>query len=154
VKGRRMTIAKEGDRVKVKFIGTLEDGTVFGRTHQDEPFEFTLGAQQVLAKFEEAVIGMREGDTKTISIPPEDAYGHYKEDLLFSADKSEIPAHIAPEAGKKIRIQLASGNMAILTVKKVEEDRIIFDGNDPLAGKNLTFEVELLEIVEKAEEAD
>ena len=149
-----MTLAKEGDKVKVQFIGTLEDGTIFGRTDQDEPFEFTLGAKQVLPKFDQAVIGMREGDTKTISIPPEEAYGHYDEDLVFSAEKSEIPAHIAPEVGKKIRIQLASGHMAIVTVKKIEEDRIIFDGNDPLAGKKLIFEVELLEIVKKAEEAD
>jgi FKBP-type peptidyl-prolyl cis-trans isomerase 2 len=149
-----MTLAKEGDRVKVQFIGTLEDGTIFGRTPQDEPFEFTLGAKQVLPKFEEAVMGMREGDTKTIAIPPEEAYGHYNEDLIFSAEKSKVPAHIAPEVGKKIRIQLARGHMAIVTIKKIEEDRIIFDGNDPLAGKKLTFEVELLEIVKKAEEAD
>jgi len=149
-----MTLAKEGDTVKVQFIGTLEDGTIFGRTHQDEPFEFTLGEKQVLRKFEEAVIGMREGDTKSISIPPEDAYGHYSENLIFTAEKSEIPPHITPDVGKKIRVKLESGHMAIVTVKKIEGDKITFDGNDPLAGKKLKFEIELLEIVKKTGDAD
>jgi FKBP-type peptidyl-prolyl cis-trans isomerase 2 len=149
-----MTVAKEGDTVKVQFIGTLEDGTVFGRTHQDEPFEFVLGAKQVLPKFEEAVIGMKEGDTKNISLLPEDAYGRYNENLIFTAEKSAIPPHISPEVGKKIRVKLESGHMAVVTIKKIEGDEITFDGNDPLAGKKLTFAIELLEIVKKAEDAD
>ena len=146
-----MVRVKEGDKVKVHFIGTLEDGTIFGRTHEEEPFEFTVGGKMVLPRFENALIGMGEGDTKTISIAPEDGYGHRKEELVFAAEKSEIPSHIIPEVGKKIRARLADGKMAVLTVKEIIEDKVIFDGNDPLAGEALTFEITLLEILQDEE---
>ncbi len=146
-----MAKAKEGDRVKVYFIGTLEDGTIFGQTHEDEPFEFTIGAKRVLSKFEGAVIGMQEGENKTILIAPEDAYGPRDEKSVFTAEKSEIPDHITPEIGKKIQVQMGSGEMAILTVLEVSEDKVIFDANDPLAGKELTFEIKLLEILQTEE---
>ena len=146
-----MAVAQEGDRVKVYFTGTLKDGTIFGQTHEDEPFEFTIGEKNVLPKFEGAVIGMEEGENKTILVAPEDAYGVRDEKRLFTAEKSEIPEHIAPEVGKKIQVQMGSGQMAILTVLEVSEDKVIFDANDPLAGEELTFEIKLLEIVEKEE---
>ena len=147
-----MAKAKVGDRVKVQFIGTLEDGTVFGRTHEEEPFEFTIGEKTVLPDFENAVVGMDEGDATTISIPPELAYGHRKEELVHVAEKSEIPSHIAPEPGKRVRVRLPSGDLAIFTVTEVTEDKVIFDANDPLAGRELTFKIELLEILRGEEE--
>ncbi len=143
-----MAKAKEGDRVKVYFTGTLEDKTIFGQTHEDEPFEFTIGEKSVLPKFEGAVIGMKEGENKTILIAPEDAYGPRDEKRVFTAEKSEIPDHITPEIGKKIQVQMGSGEMAILTVLEVSEDKVIFDANDPLAGEELTFEIKLLEILQ------
>jgi peptidylprolyl isomerase len=146
-----MAKAKEGDRVKVYFTGTLGDGTIFGQTHEDEPFEFTIGEKSVLPKFEGAVIGMKEGENKTILIAPEDAYGLRDEKRVFTAEKSEIPDHITPEIGKKIQVQMGSGEMAILTVLEVSEDKVIFDANDPLAGEELTFEIKLLEILQTEE---
>ena len=146
-----MAVAQEGDRVKVYFTGTLKDGTIFGQTHEDEPFEFTIGEKNVLPKFEGAVIGMKEGESKTVLIAPEDAYGVRDEKRVFTAEKSEIPDHITPEVGKKIQVQMGSGQMAILTVLKVSEDKVTFDANDPLAGEELTFEIKLLEILEKEE---
>jgi len=146
-----MAKAKEGDTVKVYFTGTLEDGTIFGQTHEDEPFEFTIGEKSVLPKFGGAVIGMKEGENRTILIAPEDAYGPRDEKRVFTAEKSEIPDHITPEIGKKIQVQMGSGEMAILTVLDVSEDKVTFDANDPLAGKELTFEIKLLEIVQKKE---
>ncbi len=143
-----MAKAKEGDRVKVYFTGTLEDETIFGQTHEDEPFEFTIGEKSVLPKFEGAVIGMKEGENKTILIAPEDAYGPRDEKRVFTAEKSEIPDHITPEIGKKIQVQMGSGEMAILTVLEVSEDKVTFDANDPLAGEELTFEIKLLEILQ------
>ena len=143
-----MAKAKEGDRVKVYFTGTLEDETIFGQTHEDEPFEFTIGEKSVLPKFEGAVIGMKEGENKTILIVPEDAYGPRDEKRVFTAEKSEIPDHITPEIGKKIQVQMGSGEMAILTVLEVSEDKVTFDANDPLAGEELRFEINLLEILE------
>jgi peptidylprolyl isomerase len=147
-----MAVAQEGDRVKVYFTGTLKDGTIFGQTHEDEPFEFTIGEKTVLPKFEGAVIGMEEGENKTILVAPEDAYGPRDEKRVFNAEKSEIPDHITPEIGKKIQVQMGSGEMAILTVLEVSEDKVTFDANDPLAGEELTFEIKLLEIVQKEEE--
>jgi peptidylprolyl isomerase len=147
-----MAKAKEGDTVKVYFTGTLQDGTIFGQTHEDEPFEFTIGEKNVLPKFEGAVIGMKAGESKTVLIAPEDAYGVRDEKRVFTAEKSEIPDHITPEVGKKIQVQMGSGQMAILTVLEVSEDKVTFDANDPLAGEELTFEIKLLEIVEKEEE--
>lgn len=142
-----MVEAKEGDTVKVHFIGTLQDGTIFGSTNEDEPFEFTIGEKKVLPKFEDAVVGMNEGDSKAISISPEDAYGERNETLVMTVEKSDIPSHITPEVGKKIRVRLANGDMAILTVLDISKDKVTFDGNDPLAGKELSFEINLLEIV-------
>ena len=146
-----MAVAQDGDRVKVSFTGTLEDGTIFGQTHEDEPFEFTIGEKSVLPKFESAVIGMEEGEDKTFLIAPEDAYGHRDEKRVFTAEKSEIPDHIEPEIGKKIQVQMGNGQMAILTVLDVSEDKVTFDANDPLAGEELTFEIKLLEIVQPEE---
>ena len=146
-----MAVAQEGDRVKVYFTGTLKDGTIFGQTHEDEPFEFTIGEKNVLPKFEGAVIGMKEGESKTVLIAPEDAYGVRDEKRVFTAEKSEIPDHITPEVGKKIQVQMGSGQMAILTVLEVSEDKVTFDANDPLAGEELTFEIKLLGIVQKEE---
>ena len=147
-----MAVAQDGDRVKVYFTGTLKDGTIFGQTHEDEPFEFTIGEKNVLPKFEGAVIGMEEGESKTVLLAPEDAYGVRDEKRVFTAEKSEIPDHITPEIGKKIQVQMGSGEMAILTVLEVSEDKVTFDANDPLAGEELTFEIKLLEILQKEEE--
>lgn len=147
-----MAVAKEGDKVKVQFVGTLEDGTILGRTDEDELFEFTIGAGRLLPQFEIAVIGMSEGDTKTISLDPEDAYGPRREELVFTVERSQVPPHITPEVGKRVRVRLGSGDMAIATVKNIEGDKVTFDGNDPLAGKKLTFEIKLLEITQGEEE--
>ena len=147
MKGKIMAEAKEGDRVKVLFVGTLEDGTVFGETREDEPFEFTIGDKSVLPKFEGAVIGMKEGEKKTVLIPPEDAYGHRDEERVFTADKADIPDHITPEIGTKVRVRMGTGEPAILTVLDVSEDKVTFDANDPLAGHELSFEINLLEIL-------
>jgi peptidylprolyl isomerase len=147
-----MAVAQDGDRVKVYFTGTLEDGTIFGQTHEDEPFEFTIGEENVLPKFGGAVIGMEEGEDKTFLIAPEDAYGPRDEKRVFTAEKSEIPDHIEPEIGKKIQVQMGNGQMAILTVLDVSEDKVTFDANDPLAGEELTFEIKLIEIVQTEEE--
>ncbi|UCF00943.1 MAG: FKBP-type peptidyl-prolyl cis-trans isomerase [Deltaproteobacteria bacterium] len=147
-----MAKAKEGDTVKVYFTGTLQDGTIFGQTHEDEPFEFTIGAKNVLPKFGGAVIDMQEGENKTIVIAPEDAYGPRDEKRVFTAEKTDIPDHITPEIGKKIQVQMGSGEMAIFTVIEVSEDKVTFDANDPLAGEELTFEIKLLEILQTEEE--
>jgi peptidylprolyl isomerase len=141
-----MTKAKTGDRVKVHFEGYLEEGTVFGSSMDDEPFEFTIGEKNMLPGFENAVIGMQKGDTKTIILPPEEAYGPHKKELVTVMEKSGFPQEINLEIGKRLRVRTQDGNYKMVTVKDFTEDGIVLDENDSLAGKTLTFKIELVEI--------
>jgi len=142
-----MTKAKTGDRVKVNFEGYLEDGEVFGSTMDDEPFEFTIGEKNMLPGFENSVIGMEKGDTKTITLPPEEAYGLHKKELVTVMERSGFPEEIQLELGKRLRVRTQDGNYTVVTIKDFTEDRIVLDENDPLAGKTLTFKIELIEIL-------
>ena len=143
-----MAQAKQGDTVKVHYHGTLEDGTVFSSTYEEkELFEFTIGKASVLPSFEKAVIGMNEGDKKTILVPPEDAYGQHKKEFVFVMDRAQAPADLKLELGKKLQIRSNHGKPAIATVTAITEDRVVLDANDPLAGKTLTFQIELIEIL-------
>jgi FKBP-type peptidyl-prolyl cis-trans isomerase 2 len=142
-----MNKAKTGDKVKVHFEGYLEDGTVFGSTMDDEPFEFIIGEKNMLPGFEKAVIGMQKGDTKAITLPPEEAYGLHKKELISVMERSGFPEEIHLEVGKKLRVRTQDGKYTIVTIKDFTEDSIVLDENDPLAGKTLTFKIELVEIV-------
>jgi FKBP-type peptidyl-prolyl cis-trans isomerase 2 len=143
-----MAQAKQGDTVRVHYHGTLEDGTVFSSTYEEkEPFEFTIGKGGVLPKFENAVIGMKAGDTKTISVPPEAAYGQHKKEFVFVMDRAQAPASLKLELGKRLQIRTNQGTTAIATITAITADRVILDANDPLAGKTLNFAIELLEIL-------
>ena len=142
-----MTKAKTGDRVKVHFEGYLEDGTVFGSTMDDKPFEFTIGEKNMLSGFENAVIGMQKGDTKTITLPPEEAYGSPKEELVSVMQRSGFPKEINLEIGKRLRVRTQDGIYTMVTIKDFTEDSIVLDENDPLAGKTLSFKIELVEVL-------
>jgi len=142
-----MAQAKIGDNVKVHYTGYLEDGKVFGSTIGEEPFEFTIGEKHMLPGFEMAVIGMNKGDTKTIKLPPENAYGPYKAELIFKTAKSGFPPEINPEVGKRLQVRLKDGQLALATVKHIMDNEIVLDVNDPLAGKTLSFKIELVEIL-------
>ena len=143
-----MTKAKTGDRVKVRFEGYLVDGTVFGSTTDEEPFEFTIGDKNMMPGFEHAVIGMQKGDTKTITLPPEDAYGPHKKELVSVMKKSGFPQEINLEVGKRLRVRTQDGKYKMVTIKEFTEDSIVLDENDPLAGQTLTFKIELIEIIQ------
>jgi len=142
-----MTKAKTGDRVKVHFEGYLVDGTVFGSTTDEKPFEFIIGDKNMLPGFENAVVGMQKGDTKTITLPPEEAYGPHKKELVHVMDQSSFPQEINLEIGKRLQVRTQDGRSAIVTIKDFTEDNIVIDENDPLAGKTLTFKIELVEII-------
>lgn len=142
-----MVKAKIADKVKVHFTGSLEDGTVFGSTMNEETFEFAIGEKNMLPGFESAVIGMQKGDTKTITLPPEDAYGPYKKEHVFVMEKSGFPKEVNLEIGKRLRVRLQDGRYAMVTIKQFTEDSIVLDENDPLAGKTLTFKIELVDIL-------
>jgi FKBP-type peptidyl-prolyl cis-trans isomerase 2 len=142
-----MARAKTGDKVKVHFEGSLENGTVFGLATDEDPFEFTIGEKNMLPGFENAVIGMQKGDTKTITLPPEEAYGPYKEEHVYMTDRSGFPPDINLEVGKRLKVRLKDGQIAVVTIKHITDDNVVLDVNDPLAGKTLTFNIELVEIL-------
>jgi peptidylprolyl isomerase len=139
--------AKKGDLVKVHYKGSLKDGYVFDSSYEKEPLEVKLGIGSVIQGFEEAIIGLKKGQKKNVKIPQEKAYGPYRTDNLVEIDKSEIPENITLEVGMKLQLKSPKGEMTNVLVKEMKDNRITLDANHPLAGKELTFEIELVEII-------
>jgi len=138
---------KDGDTVKVHYTGKLtEEGTVFDSSREREPLEFTLGEGQLIPGFEKAVIGMEAGDNTTVDIESEDAYGARREDLELEVSKSDLPDNIDPEPGMQLQMQQQNGQAIPVQITAVEDDYVKLDANHPLAGKDLTFDIELIEI--------
>jgi|SRR5690606_6077080 len=142
-----MARAQTGDTVRVHYTGRFEDGTVFDTSQDREPIEFTLGEHQVIPGFENAVTGMQAGETKTAQIPPEEAYGERREDLLIDVPRAEVPADIDPQIGQTLQVQGAGGQVFPVVVANVGEDMITLDANHPLAGRSLIFDIQLIDIV-------
>lgn len=142
-----MTMAKSGDTVKIHYKGTLEDGSVFDSSEGREPLEFTLGSGQVIPGFDEAVSGMNVGDKIHVTIPVDKAYGPRNEEMVIEVPKEHVPADIEPEVGQKMQMGGANGEMLVVTVIEVGEKHITLDANPPLAGKDLNFDIELVEVV-------
>ena len=142
-----MTQATSGDTVRIHYTGTLEDGTQFDSSSGRDPLEFALGGGQVIPGFDSAVDGMAVGDSKTVTIQPDDAYGQRHEQLIQQVPKSALPEDMTPEVGMALQSQSPDGQTMNLVVVGVEEDSITLDANHPLSGQALTFEIELVEIV-------
>lgn len=170
-----MAQAKTGDKVKVHYTGTLPDGSVFDSSESDgshpdthscgcgngnegergcgngsnatEPMEFVIGAGQLIPKFEAAVIGLEPGQSITVSIPADDAYGQRAEEMVAVIERSEIPAGINPEPGQQMEVILEDGTPLPVLVTEVTDTTITLDGNHPLAGRDLIFSIRLIEIL-------
>jgi len=159
-----MAQAKKGDRVAINFTGTLEDGTVFDTTFDDGecssdecesdecgcetgPMELVLGEEEFFPLIEEALIGMAPGEKKTVVIPSEEAFGEYDEEQVFSVGRGDVPDHIHPEVGQELELTGEDDESVIVTVTEVTDEGLTLDANHPLAGEDLTFEVELVEIL-------
>jgi len=139
--------AQEGDRVSVHYTGTLYDGTVFDSSVGKAPLEFVLGAGETIPGFDKAVRGMKVGQTKTVTLSPDEAYGPYDTDLIFMAVRDKLPAELAEvQVGQQLRLQAEDGRTVIATVTQITEENITVDANHALAGKELTFEIELMSI--------
>ena len=134
------------DTVTVHYTGTLNDGTVFDSSKGSEPLRFTLGANQVIPGFDEAVVGMTPGDTKVVHIPVDQAYGPRREDMILEVAPQEFPPDVEPRVGDRLQIRQSDGASFQVTVSDVQEDAVTLDGNHPLAGEDLNFEIELLAI--------
>jgi peptidylprolyl isomerase len=141
-----MTGAKPGDRVKVHYTGRLDDGSVFDSSEGREPLEFEVGSGQVIAGFDEAVSGMTAGERRSVRIACEEAYGERREDLVLEVERRAFPPDIVPEVGQRLQMGQGSGQMAVVTVAEVAEENVKLDANHPLAGQDLTFDLELVAI--------
>jgi len=141
-----MSKAKQNDKVAVHYTGKLDDGSIFDSSRDREPLEFTIGGGQIIAGFEEGVLGMAVGESKTITINPENGYGDAQEDLIIEIDRNEIPEDIEVKEGLQLQMNQPDGEPVVVVVTKVTKDKVILDANHPLAGKTLTFEIELMKI--------
>lgn len=141
-----MAQANKGDNVQVHYTGTLEDGTVFDTSVEREPLSFKLGDGMVIAGFEKAVLGMNEGDTKTVEITPEEGYGEYHEEMTITVPRSQLPPEITPEVGMMLQVRTEDGSAQHVVIKELSEEELVLDGNHPLAGKTLNFELTLVKV--------
>jgi len=141
-----MSQAKKGDSIKVHYTGKLDDGTVFDSSVGREPLDFTVGAGQLIAGFDEAVVGMAVGEKKSVRIEAEQAYGPHQPEMTLQAPRTELPADIQPELGMQLEASQEGGHSMVVTVVEVTDESVTFDANHPLAGKALTFDIEVVEL--------
>ncbi len=144
-----MRVAQTGDRVRVHFTGKLRDGTVVESSRSSEPLEFTLGEREVMKGLEDLVEGMKSGETRHGLIPPENAHGPHRNDLLLAVERERFPRHIDPYTGLELRMKRNDLAAELVKVVATTADMVLLDRNHPLAGKSLTVEVELLDIMER-----
>jgi len=142
-----MAQAKVGDTVKVHYEGLLDDGSVFDSSIGGEPFEFVIGQEMVIPGFENAVVGMSVGESKSVEIAPEDGFGDYSQDLQITLERTQLPTNIDPKLGMRLEIRFQEGEIRYFIVTELTEDNVTLDGNHPLAGQQIVLRVELLEIV-------
>lgn len=145
-----MTTAATGDTVRIHYSGRLTDGTQFDSSEGRAPLEFTLGQGQVIKGLEQHVDGMETGTKSTVTIPAEAAYGPRRDDAVQQLDREKVPAGIEVQVGTQLQARTADGGVLPITVVGVDEQSVTVDANHPLAGKDLVFDVELVEVVKAA----
>ncbi|MCF8262607.1 MAG: peptidylprolyl isomerase [Melioribacteraceae bacterium] len=143
-----MSIVQSGNTVKVHYTGKLVDGSVFDSSEGKDPLEFTIGSGSIITGFEEATLGMQPGDKKSVEIKAEEAYGAEKPELIYELDIANVPPEITPEVGLQLQSKLPNGQPVQFTITAVTDDKVTLDANHPLAGKDLVFDIELVEIIE------
>ncbi len=146
IKEYSMSQVKENSTLKVNYTGKLSDGQIFDTSEGKEPIEFTLGEGRLIPGFEKGLIDMKLNEKKTITIVKEEAYGEVNQDLIQEVKKTELPQDMAPEVGMGLVSKSPDGREMNLMVVEVKEESIVIDGNHPLAGKDLIFDLEVVEI--------
>ncbi|MEW6115454.1 MAG: peptidylprolyl isomerase [Nitrospirota bacterium] len=139
----------EGSKVKVHYTGKLSDGTVFDSSRGSDPIEFVYGEKDLIPGFEKAVSEMSVGEHKTVTIPADDAYGPHRDDLVVCISRDQIPPEINLETGMSLRVKQPDGRDITVVVTDLDEKSVTLDANHPLAGQDLTFDLELVEVTEK-----
>ena len=141
-----MTQAKTGDTVRIHYTGTLDDGTQFDSSSGRDPLEFQVGSGQIIPGLDKAIPGMAVGEAKTVTVPADEAYGQPNPQAMQAVPRAEIPAEIPLEIGTQLQVQTPTGQVMPVTVVAVSDSEVTLDANHPLAGKDLTFAIELVEI--------
>ncbi len=141
-----MAQVQNGNVVKVHYTGKLDDGSVFVSSEGRDPLEFEVGGQQVLPGIERAVVGMNVGESKTAVVPAGEAHGPHRPELVVQVKRTELPDELDPEVGQQLLVRQPTGQELTVTVTGADEESVTVDGNHPLAGKDLTFDLELVEI--------
>jgi len=140
-----MQTAKPGDTVHVHYTGRLDDGEEFDSSRGREPLRFTLGSGSVIAGFDDAITGMSVGQEKQVTIPADQAYGQHRDDLVLRVGRDQFPDNYDPQVGEQVQLE-ADGQRFVVTVTDVQDERVTLDGNHPLAGKPLIFDLRLVDI--------
>jgi len=142
-----MAKAKNGDKVTVHYTGKFEDGKVFDTSLDGQPLSFELGNGHVIQGFNDAVVGMEPGESKTVTISPDKAYGDYKKELVINVEKSKLPPDTDPQIGQKLSANHSGNDTKInFTIVEIEDDVLTLDANHVLSGRNLVFDIELVEV--------
>jgi len=141
-----MAEAQEGSKVKIHYTGKYEDGTVFDSSREREPLEFTIGDESTIQGFEEAVTGMSPGETKDISLDPEKAFGEYHEQMVQKVERNQLPDDVELEVGIVLEVTSPEGETYMVRVVEMDDESVTLDGNHPLAGETLSFDIELVEV--------
>ena len=139
--------AKKGDKVKVHYKGTLTDGTQFDSSFGREPLEFEVGSGSMIKGFDNAVNGLAVGEKVSVNIPSAEAYGEHNAELIYKVPKTQLPDSINPEVGQTLGMQHPEGHNVPVLVTEVTEENITIDANHQLAGQDLVFDIELVEII-------
>ncbi|WP_370337956.1 peptidylprolyl isomerase [Parvularcula marina] len=145
-----MTHAQEGDTILINYTGSFADGTTFDSSEGREPLEFQLGARQVIPGLEKALIGMEEGEKKQVTITPAEGYGERDEARVQSVPRAQLPDNMPTEPGTRLTMQTQDGQAVPVVITEATDEAITLDTNHPLAGHDLTFDVEVVEIKKAA----
>jgi len=142
-----MAKAKNGDTVKVHYTGTLDDGTVFDSSEGEDPIELTLGSPEIISGFQQTVVGMQPGESRTARIAAGDAYGDHQPERMFQVERDKLPPGMKAEVGQWLHGSLSNGDSISMRVAEVNDGMVLLDANHPLAGHDLNFNITLVAIV-------
>jgi len=145
--GQKERVVATGDQIRVNYVGCFENGSTFDSSEGREPLEFTVGAEQVIAGFDRAVIGLKPGESCKVVIVPEDGYGVHVPDMVAEVERHLIPDNEQLILGSMLEVSMEDGQTLEVQVVELSDDVVVLDGNHPLAGKDLHFEIEIIEFV-------